>query len=415
MPSREEAALRVYILRERSSWQFCSVTADTTGPNMPADVDLFIADVTACGLMPWKEASEQRISGWAKDAAIVFVHPKLGEAWRGLSDESSDGRPLLWLARPYSSTLVSATLQEAVERRSKLTERPLARPGVSPALTSSSTAAGRSNGAPARTASNSRIGTPDTASKPDAVQAPAHAPSPAQGQTTIAGRTGASDLAALVTLFPVLRHQQSLLQGVARIATDHRVHEIRLAAGLAFVLHPGEGWVAGDAVLPVLEHLQRNPRLAAQVSAQAISGADAWSRLAGATSAKQSLDTFLWRWAAAAIEPDDLKTDGDALFWLRAVPNFTRLVDCTDLDLRIAAVSLRKPCRISALEAMFRQHPREHITRFVLLATLAGLAQVRQPGQHDGHNNNATAAAASQERRGLFRAILNKLYRRSAA
>lgn len=302
LAAREQAALELFLRREKPDWSFQSVAAEPAGS--PGELtpwpaaDLIILDLAAFG---WAQASAVNAAQLARRCAhtpallLVAAHDT---AWAALRQQI-DRPDWVWLAKPYNAQAMLDALAEASQRQAQAAaqqlraqrlalaraeraalapnqpESPVRRAQAAPDLIANQppaqppqAALARATAAAAPPASPRAMPSLDSSTAPsglapaqrqaDSPAAPTEAQRPAQAQS------------ACAALARALAGQAAGTQKLARLVLEGCAlgtpFELRFTLNHSVLIDPAAGWVAGNTPEVVVRQVARSDTLAHALS-----------------------------------------------------------------------------------------------------------------------------------------------------
>ena len=223
---------------------------------------------------------------------------------------------------------------------------------------------------------------------------------------------------ALSALLPALAHSRfvGLVEKLPRAGV-----QILHIASTQLLLQPQEGWVGASMPVSALLRVLGNGAQLEGVSAESLSAAAAPQIERDITGGKGqrymlALDVVLWDLCSHALAdlPMPLRLQGNAMFKLARYPNFSLLGQVGALDAQLAALCVRGEQSLVHLLRLFAGQEAA-VLRFVALAQLSGLGVLQAPQLHlsasaGGKPVKTENTRGHKERRGFFRAFLDKLF-----
>ena len=355
MNERDAAALSILVGVAMKGWS-CDTVSHVRGRPLPP-ADLYVLDLPALGLARWSVAAEADLLQLLQGRSAVVLRPTAEENWTQVHTGAQSSQMLAWLTKPYSSDAMRNALQTAcaAPRRSQKMVASTSRPDIparalrpAPMAPQTRPADGRHPGAPARA---------DTV--------------PPRGSCALT----ATDIAALHTAFPQLQSHALLARMVQALGSGH-AQELHLSLRHSILLHPGEGWVASNAGMPLISSVCQNNEMANAFALRELSDVQAQHRLQHLQLVPQALDPFLWSLASLTVGQSPLRLARDARLQLKGFPDYTRLPLVPDLFIQLAAICVRLPQTLTGLQAAFPACDPQLIRRFAYFCATSGLGQL---------------------------------------
>jgi len=228
-------------------------------------------------------------------------------------------------------------------------------------------------------------------------------------------------VASVLEVFPDLRTAPVMKAAQQLVAHDQALL-VQLNRDVAMFGCIGSGWVASGISFRVLLRMLASSDILARVEMREMTQAQAEDMLRErfgdlADRMRHPVDMLIWELVSARIKGRALQPRGDLRLYLRSLPNFPLLESVGPLDIQRAAICGRGPQSISGLVARFPGHEQE-VCRFAVLGLLSGcLGRVEEFASGsvatiESASRTATASAAQSAppKRGVFKALLDRLF-----
>lgn len=228
-------------------------------------------------------------------------------------------------------------------------------------------------------------------------------------------------VASVLEVFPDLRTAPVMKAAQQLVAHDQALL-VQLNRDVAMFGCIGSGWVASGISFRVLLRMLASSDILARVEMREMTQAQAEDMLRErfgdlADRMRHPVDMLIWELVSARIKGRALQPRGDLRLYLRSLPNFPLLESVGPLDIQLAAICGRGPQSISGLVARFPGHEQE-VCRFAVLGLLSGcLGRVEEFASGsvatiESASRTATASAAqpAPPKRGVFKALLDRLF-----
>jgi hypothetical protein len=393
MNDRDAAALGILVGVTMKGWT-CEIANPVRGRPLPA-ADLYVLDLAALGLARWSVAAEADLLQLLHGRSAVVLRPMAEENWTQVQTGAQSAQVLAWLTKPYNSEAMRSALQSAcaTPRRSQTMGASI--PRTAPAVPASR---------PMPVAPMSR----PSAERHPGAPLPAQADAvPPRGSCALT----ATDITALHAAFPQLQSHALLARMVQALGSGH-AQELHLSLRHSILLHPGEGWVASNAGMPLISSVCQNNEMANAFALRELSDAQAQHRLQHLQLVPQALDPFLWSLASLTVGQSPLRLAHDARLRLKGFPDYTRLPLVPDLFIQLAAICVRLPQTLTGLQAAFPACDPQLIRRFAYFCATSGLGQLSLV---EGPLPAVAMAAARTQvkvavKQGFFSALFKKLF-----
>lgn len=233
----------------------------------------------------------------------------------------------------------------------------------------------------------------------------------------------------LLRAFPGLK-DQPLVALVGRIIDAAEPQLLSISADATFAIDLRSGWLASAVPVPNLVRMLHTPGLVESVQLRSIAAQDFEATVRSVFAGQfrrvmYPIDVIAWDLFSEAIKPLEMRLADDFSLRLVQFPNFNRLRTVGPLDVQLAAICARTTQGATALRRAFPKHEQQ-VLRFMMLATLSGLAMVtpaspeptaagrastaRSSGGGATGAQTARTQAPAPVRRGFFKSLLEKLF-----
>lgn len=228
-------------------------------------------------------------------------------------------------------------------------------------------------------------------------------------------------VASVLEAFPDLGSAPVMKAAQQLVAHDQALL-VQLNRDVAMFGCIGCGWVASGISFRVLLRMLASSDILARVEMREMTQAQAEDMLRErfgdlANRMRHPLDMLIWELVSARIKGKKLQPRGDLRLYLRSLPNFPLLESVGPLDIQLASICGRGPQSISGLVARFPGHEQE-VYRFAVLGLLSGcLGRVEEFAsgtvatiEPASRAVTASAAQPAPPKRGVFKALLDRLF-----